>query len=480
MNPLVVMQLRNAAARLALAWASRSTGEQIVIDHPLPFSSMNEENWRTAVRLWRAHARDLLSTVPPRGCPACDCEQSRWLFESYDLHPYHECDRCGCWFVPKHVDWRLFERFFAINPDASVLAREMMGQRNADAARDADMARIGGYLDQLSPLLRADERPVSYLDSGCGVGHSLRAAQQRGLRAQGIEVDDAALAIARADGLPVVTPDEPLPPGPYQLLSFWETLEHIDDPLGALTRYLPLLADDGLVAITVPNLNALATRILRDSCPWIHGGYNTPGHVNMFHAPSLERLLARAGLTVIDSDAQFSANPVELLAALRGATRGAFDTLDDRTSPGAVPAAAVQAVQGIWPGFALIERLALASPILWVVACRTGQQARFAQALADIRAQRERDLADQAHHLFADETDYLELANQLQEEIDRREADARRNLTALEARLQGEIDRRDALIAEAERRYASTFDQQLKARLDAMSARISRWFGRTR
>ena len=147
-------------------------------------------------------------------------------------------------------------------------------------------------------------------------------------------------------------------------------------PLPALERYLPLLADDGLVAITVPNLNALATRALRESCPWIHGGYNTPGHVNMFHVPALERLLSRAGLTLLDADGQFSANPIELFAALSGLTRGAFDNLDDQLQRRSMPERAGELLNAVWPGAALVERLGLASPILSVVACRRGRESR--------------------------------------------------------------------------------------------------------
>ena len=305
------------------------------------------------------------------------------------------------------------------------------------------MARVGRYLDDLLPLLapRAGQ-PLAYLDTGCGVGHSLRAGLARGLTVQGVEVDRTAIALARADGLPVASLDDPLPPGPYQLLSFWETLEHIAAPLDALERFVPYLADDGLMAITVPNLNALATRTLREACAWVHGGYNTPGHVNLFHLPALERLLARAGLTLLEADGQFSGNPVELTAYLMGVTRGAFDTLDPSLERRTMPASVEIFLTAAWPGATLVERLTLASPILEVVACRRGQEARFAPALAARRARRRQQIADQARALLADETDYRTMAAALQEEVVRRDA----QLAQTEADLQQQIVRRDALL----------------------------------
>ena len=476
-RPETITRLRNAFALIALESQDSSGSDAGAASSALPFSTMTEESWRAAVRLWRAHAGTLLDTVPDRPCPACGAATSRKLFDSYDAHPFHECLVCGCWFEPKLVDGALFARLFARSPEARALAEEMVSARDFDAGRDADMARVGQYLDDLAPLLPArDGRPFSYLDAGCGVGHSLRAGLERGWTVQGVEVDRTAVTLARRAGLPVATLEDPLPPGPYDLLSFWETLEHIADPLSVLTRVLPLLAPDGLVAITVPNLNALATRTLREACPWVHGGYNTPGHVNLFHQPALERLLDRAGLTLVDADGQFSGNPIELAAYLHGATRGAFDTLDPSMPRGTLPERLGEILSGVWPGAALVERLTMASPILRVVACRRGHEPRLAPAIAACRESRRRRLAEEALALLAEEPDYQSIAAALQREVDRRDELLARTVSGL----QHEVDRRDALITERDFLLAEKVNQmQLEinsrdALLDAARARFER------
>ena len=464
MNQATATKLRNALAQIAAEWTGDAPSAHVPIEHPLPFSSMSEGNWREAVRLWNLHAAELLASVPPRNCPGCGGARSRWLFDSYDRHPYHECDECGCWFVPKLVDRTLFDRLFARSPEAAALAREMMADRGSLEGREADMARIGGYLDDLLPMLPKSATPIAYLDTGCGVGHSLRAGQARGLRVQGVEIDDAALAIARAEGLPVVTPHEPVPPGPYHLLTFFETLEHIAAPLAALERYLPLLAADGLVAITVPNLNALATRTLRQSCAWIHGGYNTPGHVNMFDVRSLSSLLSRAGLTLLDADGQFSANPIELFAGLNGLTRGAFDNLENRP-PRTMPASADQLIKGVWPGAALVERLALSSPILSVLACRRGREATFARAIAERRERRSAEIREATEALVSTEADYKGIAESLQREIERRDVESQRMI----GHLQEQIDYRDTLLADARHRFDRSIEGGLSRGLQSVA-----------
>ena len=268
MQDEVVGRLRNSFAHLLLEVMGEPSAPKVAASFALPFSSVTEADWRRANELWRLHAAELLAPLPTRPCPACGADDSRWLFESHDAHHFHECRQCGCWFTPKVIDWSVFESLFAIAPEARVHAAAMMRHRD-DSVREADLTRIGAYLDDLLPLIaRSNGNRVAYLDAGCGVGHSLRAGRDRGLIVQGVEVDGAAVAIAKSAGLPVVTPDElaTVPPGPYQLLSFWETLEHIARPLEALERLLPFLADDGIVAITVPNLNAPAIRVMREAC----------------------------------------------------------------------------------------------------------------------------------------------------------------------------------------------------------------------
>ena len=438
-------RLRNAFALAAVEALDGPPTEARSAESALPFSSMTEADWRQAVGLWRQHSVELLKDLPRRSCPACGSDRSRWLFETYDGHPQHECADCGCWFVPLVVDWAVFDRLFARSPEAAALAERMMGGRDQAQGRDADLARVGGYLDELLPMVALQgAEGIRYLDTGCGVGHSLRAGLARGLTVQGVEVDPAAIALARADGLPVAQLGEPVPGGPYQLLSFWETLEHIADPLQALTAYTPMLAPGGLVAITVPNLNALATRVLRESCPWVHGGYNTPGHLNLFHPKSIERLLSRAGLTLLDADGQFSANPGELFASIAGESRGAFETLDPALRRGTLPASLATALAAVWPGVALLERLALASPILKVVACRRGEESRFAAAISARQMRRQLQLKEEAKVMIAAETDYKAMTLALQTEIDRRDALLRETVTDMGA----EITRRDDLLRE--------------------------------
>lgn len=91
----------------------------------------------------------------------------------------------------------------------------------------------------------------------------------------------------------------------YQNVFLVHTLEHLDAPVGALTRIAAWLADDGLLFIAVPNANALSRQIAVHMGLVEHNSAVTPGEYKHGHRRtySLDTLLAdvrAAGLQVVD------------------------------------------------------------------------------------------------------------------------------------------------------------------------------------
>lgn len=416
-------RLRAAVAGVAmeLAQSAREKSESPHAAAP-SFSTMSHGDWVKAVGLWLQHSAEIIDRAEARVCPACGEAEERALFTSYDGHAFSECAVCGCWYVPKQIDAALFDHFFERCPEARALAEKVTEERRNTKIRDADIARIGGYLDEIVPLVaQVESAPVSYLDAGCGVGNSLIAAKARGLSAHGIEADLPSVRLARSEGLDALHIGDTIPRESYAIVSFWETLEHICDPVTALQRCVGHLSENGIVAITIPNLNSLTARLLQKDCSFIFGGYNTPGHINLFTLDALSRLLDRVGLSVLDADSQYSSNPLELCAYLIGNSRGAHDMLASRSLPATLPATAETLINSVWPAVMLFERLGLAAPILKVIACRKGRESAFAGAIERHKEKRNQDITDEAKRLQEGETDYLALARHLQSEVSLRD-----------------------------------------------------------
>lgn len=363
-----------------------------------PFTNIGQDEWSEAVRLWNAHGQDLRKSMPERHCPACARAERRNIFTSYDGYSYCECLHCGCWYVPLKVEEEAFERFFELCPAAKTLSVRNFEGKQTEEYEKASLARIGAYLDHLVPLLDRPAATVRYLDIGCGLGHSLQAAMARGLTAVGTESSRECIAIAQRKGLVVRHVSESLEGQSFDLISFWESLEHISEPAEVLGACAKLLADDGLLAFTVPNQNSPLVRLQRADCSVVHGGYDTPGHINLFNPDTLAQLMARSGLSLLYVDGQYGMNPFEFVSYMVGGNRGAFDLLKEKDSAGrnlGFSAASYATIQAVGPALTLLERVLLASPIVYGVACLQGCESRFHDLISEAKKSRRDGLLGQ-------------------------------------------------------------------------------------
>jgi SAM-dependent methyltransferase len=345
-----------------------------------PFSTTSQSDWAEGVRHWNDNGRHLIADLPGRDCPACGHEEHRHLFQSYDGYPYVECLSCGCWYVPLKVEAELFERFFEHCPQAFAVVQRNLQSRQSETSKQSNLERIGGYLDNLVPMLESTD-PIRYLDMGCGLGHSLHAARTRGLQATGVESSRECIALAAQDGLAVFhISDKELQNRPFHLVSFWESIEHMVDPAAVLQECLENLAPGGLLAFTVPNQNSPLVRAQREDCSFINGGYDTPGHINLFNPATIERLLERSGYKLLALDGQYGINFEELVSYMLGKHRGAHEMLQDQVIRNDLSGETIALLSAIGPAFALLERITLISPILFGFACRKDDAGHFSQA----------------------------------------------------------------------------------------------------
>lgn len=128
------------------------------------------------------------------------------------------------------------------------------------------------------------------LDVGCGTGGMFPLLARFG-EVEGAEYspDARERAARRFPGVkvsPCVLPAD-LPQGQWDLLTAFDVLEHVDEPVGALFAMRERLAPSGQVVVTVPALQALWSR---------HDELNH--HKRRYTRGQLEEQLRGAGLTV--------------------------------------------------------------------------------------------------------------------------------------------------------------------------------------
>ncbi len=142
------------------------------------------------------------------------------------------------------------------------------------------------------------------LDVGCSIGQFAARAKAAGFAASGLEMNEASAAFARAHyGLEVAEgtiQDAPQDAGSLDVLTMFDVIEHVPDPLGDLRAAYELLAPGGHIVLSTPNIDGLFPRM---SLPlakkldyWPHP--EPPYHLYQFSAKTLSAMLEKAGFAV--------------------------------------------------------------------------------------------------------------------------------------------------------------------------------------
>lgn len=163
---------------------------------------------------------------------------------------------------------------------------------------------------QKLPLVRSiagRSDPGRALDVGCSSGAWLEVAAAAGWAPTGVEVGPSTAEEARRRGLDVRTGtlEQALPElsgERFDLITFWDVLEHLPDPRTELRLARELLAPRGVVAATLPNVDGWYPRLThrlfaRRTGVWEYP--ELPVHVHDFSPGTASALLRRCGLEVV-------------------------------------------------------------------------------------------------------------------------------------------------------------------------------------
>lgn len=151
--------------------------------------------------------------------------------------------------------------------------------------------------------------PGRVLDLGCGRGELGRALREREgeLEIIGVEMEPSAVEVAALNydrvlegsldnELPRLVTEGIL----YDLVVLADVLEHTAEPGVVLTRVSALLAPEGRVVVSVPNVShhSVIRGLMRDRWEYAERGILDRGHLRFFTRGSFRRLARAAGLTV--------------------------------------------------------------------------------------------------------------------------------------------------------------------------------------
>ncbi len=175
---------------------------------------------------------------------------------------------------------------------SQVTAQQPSTGRRASALRRALRSLIRYNVDVVP------EMPTGrMLEIGCASGSFLSAMKSRGWLVQGIEFSPSAAARAQTAGFQVhcgSLEDAPTSDHRFNLIVGWMVLEHLHDPVKALSKLATWAAPDARLALSVPNAASLDFWMFKGAGYALH----LPNHLYHFSPDSLASLLARTGWRV--------------------------------------------------------------------------------------------------------------------------------------------------------------------------------------
>lgn len=182
------------------------------------------------------------------------------------------------------------------------------------------------YLNQRAELLALARERLEFvmryirsgrlLDVGCATGEFLEVANKIGWTVTGVEISNFSSSIARErTGLDIRTgtlaecggQDE------FDVITMWDMLEHVIDPVEELRKTYQLLRKKGLILVCTPNASSL--RAIREKDNW-HGYRVSLEHLYFFTPKTILQMLKKVGFdsvsiitTGIDESLETLLNP---------------------------------------------------------------------------------------------------------------------------------------------------------------------------
>ena len=129
--------------------------------------------------------------------------------------------------------------------------------------------------------LGLDPAHASLLDLGCGAGWFLSYLRDRAVKARGLEVNPMAVRFCESHGLDVaVTPLDAENDESYDVITMFDVLEHLDDPIEVLSTTRRKLKPGGFVVGYTPNIHSIAYELMGSKqntlLPFEHVGFFSP------------------------------------------------------------------------------------------------------------------------------------------------------------------------------------------------------------
>lgn len=235
-------------------------------------------------------------------CPVCHSEESVFFLTRFGLDIYR-CFNCTHRYLNPRVKFNEAMKIYADDKTASDIYTKPMQQ-------EIDRIKYQYGFDLIEQLNLTGKDRI--MDIGCGAGVFLEIALENGWkRCVGVDVNERYSDIYNdAEGIQFINAsfeslDSEKLGSDYDCISMWSVLEHLYDLHNILEAVKGLLKVNGILFILVPNVESLATRLMREMSPtfaWKHLSHFTKRSLNyLMERHGFQQIFLETVITEIDN-----------------------------------------------------------------------------------------------------------------------------------------------------------------------------------
>lgn len=237
-------------------------------------------------------------------CPLCGDKENFTVLYPQNFQPQ---DFNKDIFSARRMPDRLHYQVVKCNRDGLVRSTPVMAQdglarlyqESHFTYKEETEALARTYVQALGPALAAIGKQGRILEIGCGNGFVLSALRNKGYsQVFGIEPGREAVESAEASIKPCIRNDilKPglLEPETFDLIAFFQVLDHIPDPNAFLQMCSSLLKPGGYVVAFHHNVAGWSHTLLRERCPIID-----VEHTHLYDPRTVSAIFTRNGFNVV-------------------------------------------------------------------------------------------------------------------------------------------------------------------------------------
>ena len=196
-----------------------------------------------------------------------------------------KCQGCGLVFLSPRPDEKEALQFYA---------QDYYGENPKKFRSGLEALRLFFAWNRMRRVQKFFPSSGKVLDIGCGEGTFLQLLQQEGWECHGTELTAEIASRASRFGISVSVgqiDEKRFSPHSFDLITLWQVLEHLPEPMKTLTTVTHLLKKGGILAISTPNIDSLQAEVGKSQ--WFH--LDPPRHLYLYSPRTLEQIMGSFG-----------------------------------------------------------------------------------------------------------------------------------------------------------------------------------------